>query len=174
MSTMPSAVCVVDANVVVSGLISSDKDSPTVFVLDAMLDGSLVYLLSQELLNEYSTVLRRAKLMRLHGLVSEDIDRLLTHLVANAMWREPAVRVSTAPDSSDGHLWALLATFPSAVLITGDQLLLKEPPAPGAVISPRRFRDCTSPTDNDTAALANSQGRRPVQIRSVTRRTTSW
>ena len=145
MSSTASAVWVIDTNVVVSGLINSDMDSPTVFVLDAMLDGSMVYLLSQELLNEYSTVLRRAKLLRLHGLSSEDIDRLLTHLVANAMWREPAVRASKAPDSSDGHLWALLATFPSAVLITGDQLLLKEPPAPGAVISPRRFRDLYQP-----------------------------
>lgn len=145
MSSMASAVCIVDTNVVVSGLISTAKDSPTVFVLDAMLGGGLVYLLSQELLNEYSTVLRRANLMRLHGLSNQDIDRLLTHLVANAMWREPAVRGNNAPDSADRHLWALLATFPRAVLITGDQLLLKEPPSPGSAISPRRFRDLYLP-----------------------------
>lgn len=144
MSSTASAVCVVDTNVVVSGLISSGKESPTVFVLDAMLGGGLVYLLSQELLNEYSTVLRRPKLLRLHGLSGEDIDRLLTHLVANAMWREPAVR-GDAPDSADRHLWALLATYPGAVLITGDQLLIREPPTPGSVISPRRFRDAYLP-----------------------------
>ncbi len=144
MSSTASAVCVVDTNVVVSGLISSDKESPTVFVLDAMLGGGLVYLLSQELLNEYSTVLRRPNLMRLHGLSGEDIDRLLTHLVANAMWRDPAVR-GDAPDSADRHLWALLAAFPGAVLITGDRLLIKEPPSPGSVISPRRFRDLYLP-----------------------------
>ena len=144
MSSTASAVCVVDTNVVVSGLISSDKDSPTVLVLDAMLGGDLVYLLSQELLNEYSTVLRRTKLTRLHGLGNEDIDRLLTHLVANAMWRDPAV-MGDAPDSADGHLWALLATFPGAVLITSDQLLTEEPPSPGSVISPRRFRSLHSP-----------------------------
>lgn len=144
MSSTASAVCVVDTNVVVSGLISSGKESPTVFVLDAMLGGGLVYLLSQELLNEYSTVLRRPKLLRLHGLGGEDIDRLLTHLVANAMWREPAV-MGDAPDSADGHLWALLATYPGAVLITGDQLLIREPPTPGSVISPRRFRDAYLP-----------------------------
>ena len=140
MRSMASAVCVVDTNVVVSGLIGADKESPTVFVLDAMIDGGLVYLLSQELLNEYSTVLRRNSLVRLHGLSNQDIDRLLTHLVANAMWREPAV-ASKAPDSADQHLWALLAAFPKALLITGDQLLLNDPPAPGSVISPRRFRD---------------------------------
>ncbi len=112
MSSVPSAVCVVDTNVVVSGLIGAAKESPAVFVLDAMLGGGLAYLLSQELLNEYSTVLRRANLMRLHGLSGEDIDRLLTHLV---------------------------------VLITGDRLLLEEPPAPGSVISPRHFRDLQLP-----------------------------
>ena len=145
MSSTASAVCVVDTNVVVSGLISSDKTSPTVFVLDAMIGGNLVYLLSQELLKEYSTVLRRPNLLRLHGLSSEDINRLLTHLVANAMWRESAVRVSQAPDSTDGHLWALLATFRGAVLVTGDQILIREPPSPGSVISPRHFRDLYLP-----------------------------
>ena len=140
MRSMASTVCVVDTNVVVSGLISADKDTPTVFVLDAMIGGGLVYLLSQDLLNEYSSVLRRDKLMQLHGLSNQDIDRLLTHLVANAMWREPAA-TNNAPDPADQHLWALLATFPKALLITGDQLLLKDPPAPGSVISPRRFRD---------------------------------
>lgn len=147
MKSMASAVCVVDTNVVVSGLISGDKNSPAVFVLDAMLDGRLVYLLSQELLNGYSTVLRRDRLMRLHGLSNQDIDRLLTHLVANAMWREPAA-ASKAPDPADQHLWALLAAFPQALLITGDQLLLKDPPAPGSVISPRRFTNLFLPHSN--------------------------
>ena len=141
MSIVPSAVCVVDTNVVVSGLIGADEESPVVFVLDAMLGGGLLYLLSQELLNEYSTVLRRAKLMRLHGLRGEEIDRLLTHLVANAIWREPVARGNSAPDPADRHLWALLATFPGSVLITGDRLLLEEPPVPGVVVSPRRFLD---------------------------------
>jgi len=145
MSSVPSAVCVVDTNVVVSGLIGAAKESPAVFVLDAMLGGGLAYLLSQELLNEYSTVLRRANLMRLHGLSGEDIDRLLTHLVANAIWREPVIRGNSAPDPADRHLWALLATFPGSVLITGDRLLLEEPPAPGSVISPRHFRDLQLP-----------------------------
>lgn len=140
MRSMASAVCVVDTNVVVSGLISADRDSPPVFVLDAMIDGGLVYLLSQELLNEYSSELRRDKLIRLHGLSNQEIDRLLTHLVANAMWREPAT-ANNAPDPADQHLWALLSVLPKALLITGDQLLLKDPPAPGSVISPRRFRD---------------------------------
>lgn len=139
-----STICVVDTNVVVSGLISADKSSPTIFVVDAMLDGGLVYLMSQDLLNEYSTVLRRARLMTLHGLGSGDIDRLLTHLVANAMWREPAV-ASKAPDAEDQHLWALLAAFPQSLLITGDQLLLKDRHAPETVISPRRFRDLVLP-----------------------------
>ena len=129
MRSMASAVCVVDTNVVVSGLISADKDSPTVFVLDAIIGGGLVYLLSQELLNEYSSVLRRDRLIQLHGLSDQDIDRLLTHLVANAMWREPAA-ANKAPDPADQHLWALLATFPKALLITGDQLLLKDPLPP--------------------------------------------
>lgn len=65
-------------------------------------------------------------------------------LDANAMQRETAI-MGDAPDSADGHLWALLATFPKAVLITGNQLLIREPPSPGSVIPPRRFRDLYLP-----------------------------
>ena len=82
--------CIVDTNVIVSGLIGADSNSPPALILDAMLDGKLLYLMSDDLLNEYSSVLRRPRLVRLHGLTDDEIDRLLTDLVVNAMWREPS------------------------------------------------------------------------------------
>jgi hypothetical protein len=39
--------------------------------------GELSYLLSPALLAEYSAVLSRPKLLKLHGLPPEDIDRIL-------------------------------------------------------------------------------------------------
>ena len=126
--SMISAVWVVDTNVVVSGLISSKVSSPPALILDAMLDGRLVYLMSEQLLNEYSTVLRRENLVRLHGLNSNELELLLIELVANAMWRKPAA-AHGAPDPGDQHLWNLLAAYPRSQLVTGDQVLLKKPPA---------------------------------------------
>ena len=132
--------CIVDTNVIVSGLIGVDSNSPPALILDAMLDGKLLYLMSDDLLNEYSSVLRRPRLVRLHGLTDDEIDRLLADLVANAMWREPVAGVD-APSLGDAHLWALLATHPQAQLVTGDRLLIENPPNNTSVTSPRRFVD---------------------------------
>ena len=81
--------CIVDTNVVVSGLISADPNTPPARILDAMLDGGIIYLMSGDLLDEYSNVLRRPSLVRLHGRTDDQIDRLLIDLVANALWRDP-------------------------------------------------------------------------------------
>ena len=135
-----SRVCIVDTNVIVSGLIGADSNSPPARILDAMLDGGLLYLMSGNLLNEYSSVLRRPRLSRLHGRTDDEIDRLMTDLVANGMWRQSAVG-GDAPDPGDDHLWALLAGHPQAQLVTGDRLLLENPPSGASVTSPRHFVD---------------------------------
>jgi len=130
-------IFVVDTNVLVAGLISAQPESPTARIVDAMLDGRLIYLLSPQLLQEYRRVLLRPKLLRLHGLDEEQIDQLLTELAANAIWREtPNETTEHAPDPGDEHLWQLLATEPAAALITGDRLLSEHPPMHHAVLSP--------------------------------------
>ena len=50
---MNTRVFIVDTNVVAAGLITDLPDSPVAKVLDCMLNGRLVYLLSPDLLNEY-------------------------------------------------------------------------------------------------------------------------
>ena len=137
---MIPGVGVVDTNVIVSGLIGADPNSPPARILDAMLVGGFIYLLSDELLSEYSNVLRRPGLVRLHGLTDEELDRLLADLVANAMWRAPA-EAGDAPDTGDQHLWALLDSHPQARLVTGDRFLLENPPGRVYVISPHSFAD---------------------------------
>ena len=64
---MTPKACIIDTNVIVSGLVGTDSNSPPARILDAMLDGDLLYLMSDDLLNEYSSVLHRPRLVRLHG-----------------------------------------------------------------------------------------------------------
>jgi len=92
--------------------------------------------MSTELLNEYALVLRRPKLVRLHGLSDEELDSLLSALVANATWREPSALLK-AP--GDDHLWALLTSYAECLLVTGDRLLVDKPPGSSSVISARDF-----------------------------------
>ena len=132
---MSPPVFVVDTNVVVAGLITGSSHSPVRSILDAMLSGALVFLLSPALLDEYRSVLSRPKLVKLHGLTETQIDQLLVELTANAIWREPKPG-SPAPDRGDDHLWALLSAYSGSILVTGDRLLLANPPKRSPVISP--------------------------------------
>lgn len=138
---MTPQVFVVDTNVVVAGLLSRATDSPVARILDAMLSGELVYLLSPDLLAEYRIVLMRPKLAKQHALSENEVDALLAELAANAMWGEPGEGKAAAPDAGDDHLWALLDTYRGSVLITGDMLLREEPPEHHSVISPRSWAE---------------------------------
>jgi predicted nucleic acid-binding protein len=71
----------------------------------------------------------RPKISALHGLSEEEIDVVLTDITANALWRDPG----------DNHLWNLLEAEGAAVLITGDKLLLDNPPSDRQVLSPQEF-----------------------------------
>jgi predicted nucleic acid-binding protein len=142
---MTPQVFVVDTSVLASGLITGDSKSPVAGTVHAMLSGTLVYLLSSELLDEYRAVRLRPKLNRLHGLTEQEVDVLLSKLVSNAIWREPGP-ADAATDPGDiypdtGGLWALLGSHPGSVLITGDRLLLEHPPERASVISPRTYAE---------------------------------
>lgn len=131
---------VIDTNIVVAGLITADVNSPTARILDSMLKGEIPYLMSEELLFEYASVLRRPKLANLHQLTETEIDTLLAEIVVNAVWREP-VTSEEAPDVGDNHLWRLLASEAGSILVTGDQLLAENPPETHSVISARGYAE---------------------------------
>ncbi|MFO7879877.1 MAG: putative toxin-antitoxin system toxin component, PIN family [Bacteroidales bacterium] len=134
---MTSRIFIIDTNVVAAALITGRPDSPTARILDAMISGSLIYLLSADLLNEYRHVLLRPKLARLHRLQPPEIEQILIELTANAIWRDPPTdRAHHSPDPCDCHLWDLLASEPAAILITGDKLLIDNPGPQRSVISP--------------------------------------
>ena len=82
---MLSPVCIVDANIVGSGLISADRSSPPARTLNAMLDGTLLYLMSRGLLDEYFSMLRCPARVRRHRCTDDEINRVPACLVANAM-----------------------------------------------------------------------------------------
>lgn len=137
---MTRPLAVIDTNVVVSGLLTGDASSPVARILDSMLGAAFPFALSPDLLAEYRSVLLRPKIRQLHGLGDEEIDRILRDIVVNAIWREPAETVA-APDPNDQHVWRLLNALRGSVLVTGDRLLLDNPPDFASVISPRSFAE---------------------------------
>src|SRR3990170_3550405 len=136
---MSARFAVVDTNVVVSGLLTRDAHSPTGQILDGMLRGAFRFLLSADLLAEYRTVLLRAKIRAIHGLSSEQIDRLLAAIAANATLREPDSIAAPNPYRGDEHVWRLAALYTDTALVTGDRALFDAAPRGITVLSPRRF-----------------------------------
>ena len=136
---------VVDTNVVVAGLITGAGDSPVRRVLDGMLAGAFPFLLSPDLLAEYRRVLLRIGIRQRHGLTEGEVDTVLEDIALHAQIRDPsAAPVEPAPDRGDDHLWQLLLASPGAVLVTGDQRLVEQPPAFASVVSPRAALDLLS------------------------------
>ncbi len=130
---------IIDTNVLVAGLISSQKESPVIAIVDAMLKGTIIYVISPALLQEYREVLLRPKLRKIHGLNEKEIDQLLTDIIANAIFCEPPVGLEKAPDSGDNHLWDLLQENKKSILVTGDKLLVNKPLKDASVILPTQL-----------------------------------
>ena len=136
MTRPPPAV--IDTNVVVAGLLTSEASSPPARMLDAMLAGRIPFLLSDALLAEYHEVLSRPRIRERHGLSDEEIDRLLTALATVAMIRHPASQTG-APDPDDDHLWSLVLDTPGSWLVTGDIALGHSPPDSVRMLSARVY-----------------------------------
>ena len=136
---MTTPLVIIDTNVIVSGLLTSDRGAPTAAILDRALTGEIRALLSMDLLAEYREVLLRPKIRSRHGLVDSEIDTILTAIAENAVVCDPTEPPSAPPDRGDLHLWALLAARPDAVVVTGDQALIDGAPDWATVLPPRIF-----------------------------------
>lgn len=129
-------VLLVDTNVVVAGLLTADQASPTARVLDAMVAGAVPFLLSEDLLAEYRSVLLRPKVRGRHGLAAEEIDGILEQIAFHGIFRVPADVFDPPTDVGDRHLFALLAVEPESILVSGDRRTLAEAPQ-GRALTPR-------------------------------------
>ena len=131
------APAIIDTNVLVAGLLTSQADVPTASVLDGMLAASFPFVVSSALLAEYRDVLGRAKLRKLHGLSLDEIEALLVELAQHAIVLQP-MAAPPAPDPGDQHLWELLAARSDLILVTGDKRLFASD-MQGRVLTPGQF-----------------------------------
>ena len=134
-----SAPWVIHTSVVVRGLLTADGDAPTARILDAMVAGRILFLLSVALLAEYRDGLLRPRIRERHGLDEPEIDPVLTEITAGGRVRESGGASDSSPDPGDQHLWDLLAAQPDTVRVTGDRTLLAASSATVTVLAPWAF-----------------------------------
>ncbi|HET6725434.1 MAG TPA: putative toxin-antitoxin system toxin component, PIN family [Gammaproteobacteria bacterium] len=136
---MIGGLWIIDTNVVVSGIITSNADSPAAFILNRMVSADIRFALCEDLIAEYRNVLLRRSIRRIHRLDEGEVDRILASLIENGVIVDISARRETASDPGDHHLWRLLAACSNAGLVTGDSLLVRNPPPHALVLAPRDY-----------------------------------
>jgi predicted nucleic acid-binding protein len=129
---------IVDTNVVVAGLLTARSDSPVAQVLDGMLAAAFPFVISDALLAEYRTVLRRPSLRKALGLTLDELDVVLVDLAHHGIVIAPTP-APPAPDSGDQHLWELLAAREDLLLVTGEKKLQRDPVMGARILIPATF-----------------------------------
>lgn len=107
---------VFDTNVLVSSLMSKRIDSPTVVLLDYVLDGQIVLLYNDEILEEYKDVLHRSKFE-----FSEDRIVAVLDMVATGLNVERTPSGETFPDADDAVFYEVALSKEGSYVVTGNQ-----------------------------------------------------
>ncbi len=121
---------VIDTNVIVSALLSRHADAATVRVLDAViLSKDIVPLYNEEILQEYSNVLRRDKF----GLDEDKVEKIIRELTLSGFALERVHSYEDFPDPKDVVFYEVALSKEGSFLVTGNK---KHFPDSTIVVSP--------------------------------------
>ena len=112
---MKTFYAVFDTNVLVSALMSKHADSPTVLLLDYVLDGRIVLLYNEDIINEYKDVLHRDKF----HFNDEQIDALLD-LIRTGLHLDPTASQETFADEDDRVFYEVALSKEDGYVVTGN------------------------------------------------------
>jgi len=125
---------VIDTNVLIAALLSKHEDSATLKVLGAVLDGSIIPLYHQDILEEYDEVLHRPKF----HLRDETIEYLKNAIVQFGVevFPQPSGEILIDMDDLVFYEVALEKREDGAYLVTGNQ---KHYPVRDFIVTPNEM-----------------------------------
>ena len=112
---MKTFYAVFDTNVLVSALMSKHADSPTVLLLDYVLDGRIVLLYNEDIINEYKEVLQRDKF----HFDDEQINALID-LIKTGIHLNPTESQDTFADEDDRVFYEVALSKEEGYVVTGN------------------------------------------------------
>lgn len=112
---MKTFYAVFDTNVLVSALMSKHADSPTVLLLDYVLDGRIVLLYNEDIINEYKEVLHRDKF----HFDDEQINALID-LIKTGIYLNPTESQDTFADEDDRVFYEVALSKEEGYVVTGN------------------------------------------------------
>ena len=124
---------VIDTNVIVAAMLSSNPDSPVRIVMDWLSEGVFEAIYSKEMFDEYAKVLHRKKF----SFSEEDIAAALDNIQRNGMELTPEkIDASGLPDPKDAPFLEVSLSVDGSFLVTGN---LKHFPVSPRIVSPREL-----------------------------------
>lgn len=124
---------VLDTNVLVSALISKNRNAATVILFSRLLaDDKIELLLDKDILSEYREVLQRPKF----SLPEDLVDKILRNITSIARFVEPSTFSGILPDPKDIMFVRVSLSVPGSRIITGN---MKHFPQIENVMSPADF-----------------------------------
>ncbi len=138
---MKTFYAVFDTNVLVSALMSKRADSPTVLLLDYVLDGRIVLLYNEDIIHEYEEVLHRGKFD-----FSEDSILNLIELVKSGLYLSPTESDETFPDKDDQVFYEVALSKEDGYVVTGN---IKHFPKSPIVVTPAEMMHLIQGTNNN-------------------------
>ena len=122
---------VIDTNVLVSSLLTGRADSPTVKVMQAISEGSLIPLYNEEIMTEYDEVLHRKKF----PFTEKRIRPVLASILAFGMAVNPSSTGEILPDMDDLVFYEVVMEKrdDNAYLVTGN---LRHYPSRDYIVTP--------------------------------------
>jgi len=107
---------VIDTNVLVPAFITKNQDSSTAKVWSAILNGNIVPMYSDEIVEEYKDVLHRKKF----DIPEQLIKDALNHIMMNGVRGERVLSDEFFPDPKDVVFYEVAMSKDDAYLVTGN------------------------------------------------------
>jgi putative PIN family toxin of toxin-antitoxin system len=107
---------VIDTNVLVSAFITKRLDSATSIVWAAVLNGDIIPMYSEEIIDEYTDVLHRKKFNIPEQLIKDAIN----HIMENGVRGERVLSDDFFPDPKDVVFYEVAISKDDAYLVTGN------------------------------------------------------
>ena len=111
---MKTIYAVFDTNVLVSALISKREESPTVLLLNHVLDGNIVLVYNEEIVSEYQEVLHRDKFS-----FSDERIKTVLEVVRTGLCLERTPSDEIFPDSDDAVFYEVTLSKEERGCISG-------------------------------------------------------
>lgn len=108
---------VLDTNVLVSALLSKSADSTISKLIDHVIDGHLIPMYSQEIINEYTEVLSREKF----HFQPDARNRIISRITSKGVDSDRVPYDEEMPDESDRVFYEVALSKEDAYLVTGNQ-----------------------------------------------------